>query len=109
MKIQFENIFRNFLVIDIETASIYKNYSDMDERMKTLWDKKASFMQNQEDKTADELYFDKGAIFAEFGKVICISAGVFTKEKDNSKIVEFLQIPQRLVKPLPHLNKSQEL
>ncbi|MCG8309362.1 MAG: 3'-5' exonuclease [Cytophagales bacterium] len=84
MKIQFENIFRNFLIIDIETASNFEDYSDMDERMRALWDKKASFIQNQDDKNPNELYFDKGAIFAEFGKVICIAAGVFTKESDHS-------------------------
>jgi len=83
MKIQFENLFRNFMVMDIETASAYKEYKDMDERMQTLWDKKASYLQNVEESTSEELYFDKGAIFAEFGKVICISVGVFTKEEKN--------------------------
>lgn len=84
MKIQFDNIFRNFLVIDIETASGFKEYQDMDERMQSLWDKKASFLQKTEESTSEELYTGKGAIFAEFGKVICISAGVFTKEEDNT-------------------------
>lgn len=84
MKIQFDNIFKNFLVIDIETASIFENYKSMDSRMQSLWDKKASYMQSVEEKSSEELYFDKGAIFAEFGKVICISAGVFTKNDDSS-------------------------
>lgn len=84
MKIQYENIFRNFLVIDIETASTFEDFNELDPRMRSLWDKKASFMQNIEERSSEELYFDKGAIFAEFGKVICISVGVFTKEKDNS-------------------------
>jgi len=84
MKIQFDNIFKNFLVIDIETASIFEDYNSMDSRMQSLWDKKASFMQKMEERSAEELYFDKGAIFAEFGKVICISAGVFTKNDDSS-------------------------
>ena len=84
MKIQFDKIFRNFLVIDIETASAFEEYTSMDIRMQSLWDKKASYMQKAEERTSEELYFDKGAIFAEFGKVICISAGVFTKEEDNT-------------------------
>lgn len=84
MKIQFDKIFRNLLVIDIETASAFADYKDMDVRMQSLWDKKASYMQNTEDTTSQELYFDKGAIYAEFGKVICISAGIFVKEEDNS-------------------------
>lgn len=84
MKIQFDKIFRNLLVIDIETASAFEEYQDMNERMQALWDKKASFLQNTEETSPTELYFDKGAIYAEFGKVICISAGIFTKEEDNS-------------------------
>jgi len=84
MKIQFENTFRNFLVIDIETASVFEDYNDLNSRMQSLWDKKAFFMQKIDERTSEELYFDKGGIFAEFGKVICISAGVFTKQADNS-------------------------
>ena len=84
MTIHFENNFRNLLVIDIETASIVDDYANLDERMQSLWDKKASFLQNPEERSSKELYFDKGAIFAEFGKVICISAGIFTKNDDQS-------------------------
>jgi DNA polymerase elongation subunit (family B) len=71
---------KNLLVIDIETASAFKDYSDMDERMQSLWQKKASFLANNDNKTAEELYFDRGAIYAEFGKIICISAGIFTHQ-----------------------------
>jgi DNA polymerase elongation subunit (family B) len=71
---------KNLLVIDIETASAFKDYSDMDDRMQSLWQKKASFLANNDNKTAEELYFDRGAIYAEFGKIICISAGIFTHQ-----------------------------
>lgn len=84
MKIQFDKIFRDYLVIDIETSSSFESYEDLDERMQSLWDKKAAYMKSETEATSSELYFDKGAIFAEFGKVICISAGIFTKEEDNA-------------------------
>ncbi len=84
MKLQFDQIFRNILVIDIETASIVERYEDLSPRMQALWEKKSSFMQQNDERSSDELFFDKGAIFAEFGKVICISVGFFTKEEDNS-------------------------
>jgi DNA polymerase elongation subunit (family B) len=84
MKNQFKKAFKNYLVIDIETASIFEDYSSLDPRMKAQWEKKAAFLQKTDEKTAEELYFDKGAIFAEFGKVICISAGVFTMEEDHA-------------------------
>ena len=84
MKIQFDKLVKNFLVIDIETASVYEEYTEMDERMQALWDKKATYMQNPDEYAPEKLYFDKGAIYAEFGKVICISVGVFTKEDNQS-------------------------
>ena len=85
MKIQFEKIFRNLLVIDIETASAFEEYQNMDERMQTLWDKKASFMQKTEETASEDLYFDKGAIYAEFGKIVSIALGFYT-EHENNKI-----------------------
>lgn len=84
MKLQFDQIFRNILVIDIETASMVERYEELSPRMQALWEKKSSFMQQNDERSSDELFFDKGAIFAEFGKVICISVGFFTKEADNS-------------------------
>ena len=84
MNIQLEKDHRNLLVIDIETASIVESYESLDDRMQKLWDKKAALLQNADDRAADELFFDRGAIFAEFGKVICISVGIFTHEADGS-------------------------
>ncbi len=84
MKIQFDKIFKNFLVIDIETASVCEEYTEMNERMQALWDKKTTYMLNPDEYSPERLYFDKGAIYAEFGKVICISVGVFTKEDDHA-------------------------
>jgi len=82
MKIQLDHQFKNILVLDIETASATEQYSDMDGRLQRLWDKKASFLHNEEEMTPEELYFSKGAIYAEFGKIICISVGIFTYENN---------------------------
>lgn len=82
MKIQLDRQYKNILVIDIETASAHKHYTDMDVRLQALWDKKASFLSNDEELPNDELYFNRGAIYAEFGKVICISVGIFTFENN---------------------------
>lgn len=81
---QFDKAFKNFLVIDIETASIVDDYNSLDSRMQAQWNKKAAFLQKTDERTSEELFFDRGAIFAEFGKIICISAGVFTREEDES-------------------------
>ncbi len=84
MKKDFISNFRNYLVIDIETASAFPHYKDMDDRLQKLWDKKASFIRSEEKQTPEELYFERGAIYAEFGKVICIAVGIFTKEPDDT-------------------------
>jgi 3'-5' exonuclease len=84
MKIQFDRLFKDYLVIDIETASSHEKYAEMDERMQALWEKKAAHLQNPEEIPPEKLYVDKGAIYAEFGKVICIAVGIFTKEEDGS-------------------------
>ncbi len=77
-KIKEENI----LFLDIETASQVQNYSDLDERFKNLWAKKMSYQIKRDNKTPDELY-NNAAIWAEFGKIICISAGYIVKSGGN--------------------------
>ncbi len=83
MNIQLERHYKNLLVIDIETASAKAQYNDLNERLQALWDKKASFLHNEDEQTPQELYFNRGAIYAEFGKVICISVGIFTHENNT--------------------------
>lgn len=82
MKIQLDKQYKNILVIDIETVSAFREYGDMDERLQNMWNKKASFLHTEEEQTSEELYFSKSAIYAEFGKVICISVGIFTHENN---------------------------
>ncbi|MEM7035759.1 MAG: ribonuclease H-like domain-containing protein [Bacteroidota bacterium] len=67
----------NILFLDIETASAEKNYADLPERLQKLWDKKARILNKREDEPMDppELFTERAAIFAEFGKVVTISCG----------------------------------
>jgi len=63
----------NILFIDIETVSQAENYSSLNERWQKLWDQKAVRISSN-DETSKELYARAG-IYAEFGKIACISAG----------------------------------
>ena len=74
---------RNTLIIDIETASISQSYNDLDERLKEQWDRKAAFLKNEDQLPTDALFFERAGIYAEFGKVICIAAGLFIKTKSG--------------------------
>lgn len=64
----------NLLLLDIETVPQGKNFGDLDERWQQLWSKKAEYLGRPED-SAEELY-ERAGIYAEFGKIICISVGI---------------------------------
>lgn len=71
-KLNLENI----LFLDIETVPEEKSYLDLNEDKKLLWEEK-SLYQRKEDFTAEE-YYERAGIWAEFGKIICISVGFFS-------------------------------
>ncbi len=68
----------NILFLDIETVPAFENYDKQDERLKILWDKKALRLKTDEDESAKDLY-PRAGIYAEFGKIICISVSFFHK------------------------------
>lgn len=65
----------NIMFLDIETVPAYKHFEKLPEHFKKLWEKKAERLKyNNPELTADQLYPQAG-IYAEFGKVVCISCG----------------------------------
>jgi predicted PolB exonuclease-like 3'-5' exonuclease len=74
----------NILFLDIETVSQYPSYNEMPENLRSLWDKKASWFRKEE-LTPEELY-SKAGIYAEFGKIICISMGIFDSKGESRKL-----------------------
>ncbi len=73
----------NVLVLDIETVSGYKSFDNLSEPMQKLWKIKAEQIQRrlpEEDHLeVAEAFEEKAGIYAEFGKIVCISVGVFKK------------------------------
>jgi hypothetical protein len=72
---------QNLLILDIETVPQYSNYDDLPEQWKHLWAKKARTLASA-DETPEELY-ERAGIYAEFGKVVCISVGILTPKGDK--------------------------
>lgn len=71
------------MFLDIETVSGARRFDDLPENMRLLWEKKAKNMSefvNFSENAPRELY-NRAAIFAEFGKIVCISVGCFGGEK----------------------------
>ncbi|NCC73267.1 MAG: 3'-5' exonuclease [Sphingobacteriia bacterium] len=68
----------NVLFLDIETVPQFARFEDVPETLQKLWEDKASrIVQNNSGETPASLYHRAG-IYAEFGKIICISAGYIT-------------------------------
>lgn len=81
---------QNFLFLDIETVCCTPTYEQLGERMQYQWQRKASVINPS--LSCSELYKDKAAIYAEFGKVVTIAAGVFfysTEKQLSLKIKSF--------------------
>ena len=73
----------DILFLDIESVPQWADYQDVPERMQKLWDKKAGYLAKNEE-TPEEIY-NRAGIYAEFGKIICISAGFFNNESFRIK------------------------
>ena len=85
----------NVLFLDIETVPLSPDFDSVPEKIKKLWEKKAEQLRrNHPDQTADTLY-PRAGIYAEFGKIICISCGFANGKEfriksfygDNEKIL----------------------
>lgn len=72
----------NILFLDIETVPCVPDYKHLDSKGKALWDKKAAQIAKSADEDPETL-FAKAGIYAEFGKIICISCGIVAKEGDD--------------------------
>ena len=84
-KINLEHI----LFLDIETVPQHSNFEDLDDTAKVLWELKTQY-QRKEDFSPEEFY-DRAGIWAEFGKIICISVGYFKLTGDirNFRVTSF--------------------
>lgn len=101
-KIQLENI----LFLDIETVPEVENFQDLDAVKQELWEHKSQY-QRKDDFTAEEFY-DRAGIWAEFGKIICISVGYFNVKGDKRefRVTSFHGEESKLLKDFKKLLNS---
>lgn len=77
----------NILFLDIETVSQYATYDEVPEAWKELWTVKSAFLlRGKEDETVESIY-GKSAIYAEFGKIVCISVGLIQGNSEGKKLI----------------------
>lgn len=72
----------NLLLLDIETVPCYERFEMLPDELKLLWGDKIS-KTVPESLTLEESYLLRAGIMAEFGKIICISAGYFYEDENN--------------------------
>lgn len=65
----------DILFLDIETVPESQNFSDLDETKQSLWESKTKYQ--RKDNFTPEEFYDRAGIWAEFGKIVCISVGYF--------------------------------
>ncbi|MGD1844635.1 MAG: 3'-5' exonuclease [Salibacteraceae bacterium] len=68
-------ILENVLFLDIETVPQYASYQKLPDGVRELWNKKARIITRNEENPDDEETYQKAGIYAEFGKIVCISVG----------------------------------
>ncbi len=83
----------NILFLDIETVPGVPDFEELDEEMQELWGVKSRSILRK--PSGEELEFDEMAeayqtragIYAEFGKIICITAGYLTRHPETNEPV----------------------
>ena len=82
----------NVLFLDIETVSGVSEFDELDETFQELWGIKSKSLRRGEENPDDwealaQTYSDRAAIYAEFGKIICISVGIVIRDANNKLAV----------------------
>jgi len=76
-KINLEDI----LFLDIETIPEHENFDELDDEKKELWEQKSQYQ--RKDEISAEEFYERAGIWAEFGRIICISVGYFNLKGDK--------------------------
>lgn len=79
------------LFIDIETVSGKPEYDKLGDALKDLWSIKAhQIKRRKEDPMTEEevadVYTEMAGIYAEFGKIVCISVGFVARDKQSEDL-----------------------
>ena len=74
----------NILFLDIETVPQEENWESLSKTTQDLFEQKTHY-QRKEEFTAKEFY-ERAGIWAEFGKIVCISVGDFVLEDSKKQL-----------------------
>jgi len=101
---------KNVLFIDIETVSQTQNIQELPESLQLLWKRKSKqFLSDRSieisEELAADLYTKKAGIFAEFGKVVCITVGYLSSRKEKPSLLRIKSLYGEEIDILKSFNK----
>lgn len=101
-KLNLEHI----LFLDIETVPQFEHYEELKDEDRELWEQKTEYQ--RKDKFTAEEFYERAGIFAEFGKIICISVGYFDhrNHKRNFRVRSFYGKEEQVLKDFKYLLES---
>ena len=91
-----KSLIENSTFVDIETVGLYPTLSECKEKdphLAELWVKRCKWLQKNiepgESSDPNDLWINRASLHPEFGKIICISFGVFTNELSLERMTSF--------------------
>lgn len=69
------------LFLDIETVPETENFDSLDEEMQQLFEAKTAYQRKDGEEVSQ--FYNRAGIWAEFGKIVCISVGYFVFKKGD--------------------------
>ena len=75
---------KDILFLDIETVPEFENWKDISKETQELFDQKTKYQRKEEFTAA--AFYDRAGIWAEFGKIICISVGYFVDIENKKQL-----------------------
>lgn len=79
--------FSKILFLDIETVPQFPEYNLLPTEWKHLWDLKSNSLIKYHEGETNETLYPRAGIYAEFGKIVCISCGFISSEGSVRKII----------------------
>jgi uncharacterized protein YprB with RNaseH-like and TPR domain len=71
----------NILFLDIETVPQHASFDEAPKEISALWEKKFHQLRNRDENETPDTIYRQAGIYAEFGKIICISCGYFSADQ----------------------------
>jgi len=98
---------KKILFLDIETVPLAANFNELSQIEQDLFSQKTEYQRKSENITSSDFY-GKAGIWAEFGKIICLSVGYFTESNSeiSFRVKSFFGEEKSLLSEFSNLLKS---